>query len=225
MQFSGPFGGHDQPSLDEIAEWMRRTTPPRNEIPAVVTWAAAIGRADGVVVALTGVHVYTSGALLDVAVRLRDATMGHAPPVLGFPIGGADGPDALLVGVELADGRVAAAGAGPPAPPGPASRGTQPSLQMSTGTADDHGADLSFFLSPLPPAGPLAVYCVWPGRGIPETRTVFDATSLVTAREGVEVLWEPEIPSPPSPPSPGPSPDLPPDSWFGRVLRPPTHEP
>ena len=222
MRFSGRLDGHDQPSPDEIAEWMRRTRPPSNEIPAVVAWAAAIGRGDGVVVALTGVRVYTSGVLLEVAVRLRETSVGQARPVFGFHD---DGPDALLVGVEFADGRVAAAGGGPPAPPWLAGRGTELSLQMSGGTGDDHGADTSFFLSPVPPAGPLAVYCVWPGRGVPETRTVFDATSLVTAREGVEVLWEPEIPSLPAPPSPAPPPDLPPDSWFGRALRPPTHEP
>jgi hypothetical protein len=139
-------------------------------------------------------------------------------PILGSPAGG---PDELLVGVEFADGRVAATDGGPP---GLADRGAEPSLQAGTGSADDHGADLAFFLSPVPPPGPLAVYCMWPGRGVPETRTEFDATSLVTAREAVEVLWEPESPSVPPPPSPAPPRDLPPDSWFGRVLRLPTHE-
>jgi hypothetical protein len=41
--------------------------------------------------------------------------------------------------------------------------------------------DLWLAVQPLPPPGPLAFVCSWPGRGIPETRVEIDAGLVLDA--------------------------------------------
>jgi hypothetical protein len=47
----------------------------------------------------------------------------------------------------------------------------------------------SFWSWPLPPPGRVDVVCEWPGYGIPETRTSFDAQPVLDAAAHVEQLW------------------------------------
>ena len=77
--------------------------------------------------------------------------------------------------------------------------------------------DASFFLAPLPPAGPLTVVCAWPAWGIAETTTVLDGDEIHAAAREVQVLW-PLEPEDFSVPEPAPLPDLPAGSWFARAL-------
>jgi hypothetical protein len=78
---------------------------------------------------------------------------------------------------------------------------------QEAGAADDFhlamygggGGGLSWawdaWIWPLPPSGPVTLYCRWDGRGIPETATVLDLTALVDAADHAEELW----PLPPVP--------------------------
>ena len=53
----------------------------------------------------------------------------------------------------------------------------------SEGGRLDRGAswDLKLAIQPLPPPGPLAFVCAWPGRGIPEVRVEIDAEHILDA--------------------------------------------
>lgn len=79
------------------------------------------------------------------------------------------------------------------------------------GGGDDRHWDLSLYLSPLPPSGPLRIIAAWPGRGLPETITEL-TDPFVEAAARVRVLWD--LGEPEEPPGPPPLPDLPPGSWF-----------
>jgi hypothetical protein len=57
---------------------------------------------------------------------------------------------------------------------------------------------MSFWLWPLPPAGPLTWHATWPDRGIDETSITVDASDLAEAASQAKQLWTSEA-------NPGPS--------------------
>lgn len=212
MHYSGDV--HEPPTPAQIAAWQRRSGPPDNEVPGPLGWAALLGRGPDLAVALTGAAAYTTGLRLDLAIRARTSTPGgqlfHAVDGHGA------GRDRLLLGVEFADGRIATNAGRDWLPQHLAD--DVPSLAHGGGGGSDRGVDLTMFLHPLPPPGPLAVLCSWPGREIPETRTELDATALRAAVEQVQVLWPPESPEQRKPEPPEP-PDVPDGGWFSRALQ------
>ncbi len=85
-------------------------------------------------------------------------------------------------------------------------------LTQGGGSGSDHVVELGFFLSPVPPAGPLTIHLRCQELGIEQASVTVDATPIVAALPGVVELWpwEPEspLPQPPEPPT------VPPGSWF-----------
>lgn len=80
------------------------------------------------------------------------------------------------------------------------------------GGGGDRYTEVSLYLSPLPPPGPLRIITAWPGRGLQETVTELAADPLIEAAARVRVLWGlAEGEDPAGPPA---LPDLPPGSWF-----------
>jgi len=118
--------------------------------------------------------------------------LGRDPhPVDGEPL-----PDALLrFGGQSADGRratnldrylfipedqqpdqpVLIEGAGIGAEGGPSGRGAY--------------WDIECAVRPLPPPGPLAFICAWPGRGIPESRVEVDAGGILETATRAVTFW------------------------------------
>lgn len=209
MHVSGE--SHEPPTPEQLADWQSRNGPPDHEAGVALAWSGVLGRGPDLAVALTGAAVFSTGVRLDVAVRARTSRGGGE--LFHAVAGGAAGADRLLLGVELADGRVATTG-GRGWPPPEFAPGT-PSLTQGGGSGGDRSVDLTLFLHPLPPPGPLALVCAWPGRGVPETRTEF--TGAAEAVSGVVQLWPPQPPEDhvPVPPEP---PDVPDGGWFARVL-------
>lgn len=211
MHYSGD--AHEPPTPEQLAQWQRRCQPPENEVPGPLGWAALLGRTPDLAVVLTAAAVYSTGLRLDIAVRARVSgpDLFHAIDGLGT------GRDRLLLGVEFADGRMAAT-SGHLRPQQQIAEDT-PSLQSLGGGGSDRSMDVPMFLHPLPPPGPFAVLCSWPGRGVPENRTEFDAATVHAALSQVLVLWPPQPPDQhrPEPPEP---PDVPDGGWFARVLDP-----
>ncbi|WP_448641910.1 hypothetical protein [Geodermatophilus sp. URMC 63] len=192
-------GGEDGP--DE--EHLRRMGAPENELPVALPVNALLARTGDAAVALTGLQVYSTGVAMTLAVRVREApapARGLSELVFEPERAG------LLIGVELADGRRVAGGGLP---------GNDPDLvwQPGSGSAGDRTADQEWWLSPLPPDGPLTVVVRCPGLGIEETATRLDGTAIRAAAAGVVELWPWAPPAPwgEEPPAP---PDLPPGSWF-----------
>jgi hypothetical protein len=53
--------------------------------------------------------------------------------------------------------------------------------------------DLELAVQPLPPPGPLAFVCAWPGRGVPESRVEIDAGLILDAAAAAVPFFASEI--------------------------------
>jgi hypothetical protein len=192
---------------------MVRSNPPENEIPVVLPWSVVLGRGEDVVAALIGVRVYTTGVELDLVARTRgdrSRDMRH-PGRGGFP----GEPGQPLLGVEFADGRLTVARGFPQRPRG----GAGPALHLGSGSSfGPNSSSLRYYLTPLPPPGPLAVHFAWPALDLPENEVELDGGLIAAAAAEVVVLWPPEPPVPPPPMDPPLPLDLPEGSWFNRAL-------
>jgi hypothetical protein len=193
---------------------MVRSNPPENEIPVVLPWSVVLGRGEDVVAALIGVRVYTTGVELDVVARTR----GDRSRAMNHPgRGGLPGePGQPLLGVEFADGQLAVASGFSHR----RARRRGPELHLASGSMfGPNSAALRYFLTPLPPPGPLAVHFVWPALDLPENSVELDGGQIAAVLPDVAVLWPPEPPPPPMRAEPEPGPGLPEAGWFGRALR------
>ncbi len=189
----------------------RHVQPPDNEVPVALGWSVVLGRSDDVAVALIGARVYSTGVRLGIDVRARHGSRDQHRELHSAVTGRHGAGPALLLGVAFADGRTATTVGRRAGTDG------APTLTPGGSSGGNRSVDASFFLAPLPPAGPLTVVCAWPEWGVAETTTVLDGDEVQAAARRVQVLWppEPEVHLAPEPP---PLPDLPPGSWFARVL-------
>ncbi len=189
-------------------ETSRRMSEPQNELPVPLPENVLLSRTDDAVVALVGMRVYSTGLAFDLAVRVRPGSLSgielhdvlwrHSP-----------GAPPLLLGLELADGtRVHDVGE--------SARSGDVVLSQRGGTGSEHSVDHSWWLSPLPPAGPLTVVVRVPDLGLPETATVLDGTAIRAAADRVVILWPWEPRRQRAARRLPPPPEIPDDSWFAR---------
>ena len=218
MQFIyGRGSGEEQDSPEQMRRMMSRHSPLENEVPGGLAFSAVLARTEVLAVAITGGRVFSTGLEFSLALRLRRVAPGDEGLYdfhhhMRRP---ADGTG-LLLGVVFPDGRTAtnlgwSFGLRPPEP-------DVPTLTQGGGGGGDTHRDMTYWLSPLPPAGDLTVVFAWPHRGIPETRTVIPGPLLAAAAaQSVELWpWEPPLDRP-EPAEPAPL-DLPP-GWFSDILR------
>jgi hypothetical protein len=186
-------------------ETWRRMGPPDNEIPVAVPLNVVLARTDDAAVALLGLQVHTTGLSFDVSVRVRSSERGGRELTnLIFEHRRAEG--GLLFGVEWADGRrVSNAGGGRP--------DADVIFHEAGGGGGDRTVDQSWWMSPLPPEGPVAFVVRCDALGIGETRTTIDGSVIGRAAADVVSLW-PWTPPQHAEPQLPPPPDLPPGSWF-----------
>jgi hypothetical protein len=142
--------------------------PAPGELATIVPVERFLARTDVAAVFVASVAVYSTGVVIDVAVRVREPRPDGGPA--WFAHGPEPGDDFLRFGVELADGRRATNLARPPIEGDP----TGPVLLPTRGTGFDTAFDIRFWLWPLPPPGPLALVCAWPAHAIQETRLEVD---------------------------------------------------
>src|SRR5690242_20263293 len=143
---SGPGGGPDP-------EWFRRMSPPENEVPVSLPADRILARTDDVAVALHGLAVYTTGLVFHLAVRVRPAATKRVglDRVLWVHFPAVREGEPFLVGVELADGRRATSLQHPDP------RSDVVFTNWGSSSSGPGGADQTWWLSPLPPEGPLRV--------------------------------------------------------------------
>jgi hypothetical protein len=209
----------EPPTLDQVERWHRLMSPPENEFPAGVRLTVLLARTDEAAVGLTAVEAFSTGFRFTLAVRVRHLRpqLAHGGLLMligSHPHPGIDIPleDRLLLGIEYPDGRRASTlhdtrmqGPG-------AATGSDPLLLTPQGGGgDQHSIDQTYWVSPLPPDGPVSLILAWPGFGIPESRTTLDTAAILAAASRSQLLWpsQPAV-EPPEPPSqPRPS-----SGWF-----------
>jgi hypothetical protein len=204
-------------------DFFRRMGPPENEVPVAIPVNVVLARTDDAAIALTGMQVYSTGVAFDVAVRVRtwpdDDHGGLGELVFEHGRRGSR----LLIGVELSDGRRASNvgghghghghGHGPGHGPG---FGADPSgivFHQSGGGGGQLAVDQSWWLSPVPPEGPVRFVCSCAELNLAETSVELDGTAMQRAAERVVTLWPWVRPGADERLEP-PPPDLPDDSWF-----------
>lgn len=188
-------------------DFLRRVNAPENEIPVALPQNLLLARTDDLAIALVGIQAYTTGLAFDLAVRAREGAVEHLAHTLNelFWERRASGPSFLL-GVEFPDGRRASSG------PIPGRTGDL-IFHQGGGGGGSTSIDQSWWLSPLPPEGPLRFVVRCPEIGIPETVAELDGAAIRRAGESATVLWPWEPPQDRRPEPPQPL-DVPADSWF-----------
>jgi hypothetical protein len=176
------------------AVWRRQ----RMEVlPGVAPVALVLARTKDTVVGLTDVRGYPIGFAFVLQVRWGLVADRDEQPPWPFPDWGSPDPldaeplpDALLrFGVQFADGR-SVSSLDPPT--GEALDPERPMLSSGPGTGggvDGWSFDMDYRVRPLPPPGPLAFICAWPGRGIPTSRIEVDGEAIRTAADTAATLW------------------------------------
>jgi hypothetical protein len=161
----------------------RRDSPwerPVAEFPcAVETSALVLARTEAVAVAVIGVWAFRAGFEFWMSARFH-----HGLP----PPSGATAPhQSAHIGLQFADGRKAANfGRGPALAPG-----TEPGVVLMTaglGGGLRHRS-WSYWVWPLPPAGPVTFVCEWAAAGIAEARADLDAQRILDAAARSVPLW------------------------------------
>ena len=175
--------------------------PPSNVLPGIAPVTLIVARSDETVVAVSGVQVYPAGFGFTLSLRLRTVSAREEqqfPYLLDRVAVDADPiPDEFLrFGVQFADGRKATNLDRPPyALEGQAP--DRPVLHQHGGGGGGSTWDMEYWAWPLPPDGPLAFVCEWPGRGIGLSRAEVDGEVVREAAGRAVTLW-PERAGPPT---------------------------
>ena len=166
--------------------------PPLNALPGIAPVELVIARTDETVIAFAGIHAYPTGFGFTLCLRLRNVSSREEqqfPYLLDrAPFGGDPFPDGFLrFGVQFADGRKATN------LDRPAYNAEQepdrPVLNQHGGGGGGSAWDLEHWVWPLPPAGPFAFVCEWPGRDIVESRAEIDAGLILEAAGRAVTFW------------------------------------
>jgi hypothetical protein len=204
-QPDGPESEDDGPGASAV-RWMR----PDNEAPGVLGLGQVVTRTADAALLLLGVSVYSTGAVLDLALLRRVEADPMAERYQPMDHG-------LLVGVETADGSVATS-IGPSMPGLRDPEDVQvPVLNPLGGGGGGRTYELSYWLTPVPPPGDLVVLAVGEPLGLPEGRVVVPGVALAEARGQCERLW-PREPERQWSPQDLPRPEVPRGGWFERAL-------
>jgi hypothetical protein len=175
--------------------------PCPNVLPGMAPAAAVLARTEETVVAVTGIRAYPAGFGFTLNLRLRNLHPRERRGFWPFPESarrrGLELPaDAFRLTIEFADGRsVTNVDQSPSDPEMPAFE--QPMLSSGPGTGMEATGpfrdrwiwDMDYRVRPLPPPGPLAFICVWPGHGIPSSQVEADGEAIREAANDAVTLW------------------------------------
>jgi hypothetical protein len=162
---------------------------PDGALPTPVATRLVLARTEEVAIAVIGLWAFAAGFEFLVSVQLRQAVPGSSAASFLSSLDGEPLEDEFLrLGIQFSTGHKAlntdlrATRAG-------ASDAIGPVLQVRVAGAGALSRDWKYWVSPLPPPGPLAFVCEWPAFGIPESRAEIDARLIVDgASESIE-LW------------------------------------
>jgi hypothetical protein len=152
--------------------------PPVTELPRAAESALLLARTDTVAVAVTAIWAFSSGFEFWIAVLFRQPELALQKE-----------PDdqSLHIGLRFADGRKVANVRHVPGPSGSVP-GHLILSPLSFGGGMFHRSR-SYWVWPLPPAGPMTFVCEWTAFGIGETWTEVDTEPILRAAERTIKLW------------------------------------
>lgn len=211
---SGP-SGSDGETAAQVEQWQRLQRPD-NEVAVVVPLSMVLARSDDVAVVVAGVQAHRAGFAFTLSALVRrQPRLDH--DVFRQVAGHAPAGERLLLGLEFADGRrgsnIDTATAWPPAL---AAGGPQAiSVMDSGGSGGGRRFDLHFWVTPLPPEGPLRFVLRWDAQQVAEAVVEVDGGLIASAGDQAQELW-PWEPEDPQPWEPG-APQLPVDGWFAQL--------
>ncbi|MEV4314106.1 hypothetical protein [Actinocrispum sp. NPDC049592] len=161
-------------------DWIRAVTLP---------WSRTLGEGAEVLVALDRVRCWPDGVSLDIDVFAKHAIVDvrRMGGLWGHSHGVPRSPGELLLGIRYADGqRVSTVDELPP--------GTD-RLRMSAygGSGSPFHFRYEFYMSPLPPEGPVSIVVRWLDKDLPETVTDLDGAAIREAAANAVEVW-PDLP-------------------------------
>lgn len=161
-----------------------RTGPAEDEVGVLALSSFLLARTPDVVVAVRGVTAYSDGLVLSVVVLFADEQRSED---LGWAMQDfSRSPGRFRFGAAMSDGRSATSGTRD----SPAVQSADgPALVLLASRPAALVWDGSYWLSPLPPPGPLVLGCQWPDRGIPETLVEIDPEPLLSAALTSGPVW------------------------------------
>ena len=131
-----------------------------------------LGRSDTAAVGLRSLTVYSSGFLIDVAMRVS-----LTAPMLDRDFFTHPGSirDTFHIGIELADGRTFSTSDlfFKPDVDSP-----EAGISLQRGSGNSHGRDVGWWVWPLPVGDEVMLVTEWPAHGISPTRTALDAREI-----------------------------------------------
>jgi hypothetical protein len=164
-------GFHDRIATFESdpPEWQG---PPMRVMPGVAATERLLVACSAITIRLGAMLIYPSGIHMRVDITDTAAARGDLSGCVARELfSGVEG--AFEVEIEDADGGRAIA-----APPRDQPPDGTPVLALQEAGGSPGIEEVSYWLSPLPPPGPLAIIISWKRRGIPRTTTHIDAELL-----------------------------------------------
>ncbi|WP_328471925.1 hypothetical protein OHA21_08515 [Actinoplanes sp. NBC_00393] len=156
---------------------------PEDMFGGVVPDTFLLARGAGAALGLSGIVAYPNGFSFTVTVVMsREDRHGgvfhhafHRDTFAGEPLSA----DFLRLGVQFADGSAATNLGGHPR--SRTDEPTGPLLMHDGGGGGGRRYDMTYWIWPLPPPGPVAFICEWPAHGIPDSRAELDAQQILDA--------------------------------------------
>jgi hypothetical protein len=180
--------------FDEIAREpgssaVRAFPRPSGQVPTPIAIRLMLARTSQVAVAVTGVWAFSTGFDFQVIAELRDEVPGES--AASFLAGLDDEPldeEFCRIGIQFSTGEKAANTQLSATRKGN-SDAAGPIMKVRAGGGGSLSRDWRYWVSPVPPPGPLAFVCEWPAFDIPESRTEIDAQPILDAANESIVLW------------------------------------
>jgi hypothetical protein len=184
---------------DEL--WVRRPDweePPANMLGAPVPLSPVLYKSDALLIAITNIAAYPTGITFDLVLRARHPglldefdSFAHSRSLSSIRYGLGLDEGQFRLGVEFADGRTTTSlDDRPRGGPNPEMSPPGPVLSFTEGGGGDTEMRYSYWLSPVPPPGSLAIFCSWPAHSIDDSRITMEADAIIAAAADAITLWE-----------------------------------
>jgi hypothetical protein len=187
-RFPPPVPPESEPAPSQLPPWAK----PDATLGGTVAKEIILGRGHDAVVGVNGLTAYPNGFSFTLTAVLRQEDRRGRTLHLAFHRDFLDdeppAPEFLRLGVQFADGAAASNLGGHPHL-SPVADPAGPLLMHDGGGGGGRRYEMSYWVWPLPPPGPVTFVCEWPAHGIGESRADVDARLIREAAVRAVPLW------------------------------------